>query len=81
MAFEQGIESREIVAADEAETQEKVKKFIFFSGIFFEGWDLRPVEQRMEEGSIAIVNLLPEATKQKIGMRHGCHALPRSKAS
>jgi hypothetical protein len=80
MAFEQGIESQEMVAADEAETREKVKKFIFFGGIFFEGWDLWPVEQRME-GSIAIVNLLPEAAKQKIGMRHGCHALPRSKAS
>jgi hypothetical protein len=69
-----------MVAADEAETREKVKKFIFFSVIFFEGWDLCPAEQRME-GSLAIVNLLPEATKQKIGMRHGCHALPRSNAS
>jgi hypothetical protein len=63
MAFEQGIESREMVAADEAETREKAKKFIFFGGIFFEGWDLWRVEQRMER-SIAIVNLLPEATKQ-----------------
>jgi hypothetical protein len=79
-AFEQGIESGEMVAADEAENQEKVKKFIFFSGIFFEGWNLWPAEQRMA-GSIAIVNLLPEATNHKIGMRHGYHTLPRSKAS
>jgi hypothetical protein len=73
--FEQGAAFGETIAADEAESEAKVSAFIFGSKIFFDGWNIWPEEERMAR-SIAIVSLLPEKTRQKIGMTHGWHGIP-----
>jgi hypothetical protein len=73
--FEQGVAFGEVIAADETESEAKVGAFIFGSKMFFDGWDLWPEEERMGR-SIAVVNLLPEKTRQKIGMTRGWHDIP-----
>jgi hypothetical protein len=68
--FEQDVAFGEAIAADETESEAKVRAFIFGSKMFFDGWDLWREEERMGR-SIAIVNVLPEKRRQKIGMTRG----------
>jgi hypothetical protein len=71
-AFQQSIALGQQAAASEAQSNDNISIFRFFTAHLFNLWTGFRPEERLRR-SIWLVDHLPDATKKKIGMPHGFH--------